>query len=96
MSDCQRCLEELCDDLREERNAFLQAPTITAVRETNPEGQHNSLCGVTLDMRLTSSYVDQVGKEAAQSLGVLCPFLNMSSGLSIRTRSWCTSSLFIP
>jgi hypothetical protein len=41
--------------------------------------------GVTLDTRLTwSAHVDRVRKRAAERLGVLGPFLNRRSGLSIR------------
>jgi hypothetical protein len=41
--------------------------------------------GVTLDTQLTwSAHVNQVGKEAAQRLGVLSPLLNRRSGLSVR------------
>jgi hypothetical protein len=40
---------------------------------------------VNLDTRLTwSAHIDQVGRKAFQILGVLCPFLNIRSGLSIR------------
>jgi hypothetical protein len=41
--------------------------------------------GVTLDTQLTwSAHVNQVGKKAAQRLGVLGPLLNRRSGLSVR------------
>jgi hypothetical protein len=41
--------------------------------------------GVTLDTQLTwSTHVNQVGKKAAQRLGVLGPLLNRRSGLSVR------------
>jgi hypothetical protein len=41
--------------------------------------------GVTLHRRLTwSSHVNQVGRKAAQSLGVLGPLLNRRTGLSIK------------
>jgi hypothetical protein len=41
--------------------------------------------GVTLDTRLTwSAHTNQVGRKAAQRLGVLGPLLNRRSGLSIR------------
>jgi hypothetical protein len=41
--------------------------------------------GVTLDTRLTwSAHVNQVGRKAAQRLGVLGPLLNRRSGLSIK------------
>lgn len=87
MGDRQRCLDELCHVLREGRNAFLQAPTSTAVRGANPVGRNNSLSGVggvTLDTRLTpSSNVDQVRKEAAQRPGVLGPLLKKSRSLAI-------------
>jgi hypothetical protein len=40
---------------------------------------------VTLDTRLTwSAHINQVGRKAAQRLGVLGTLLNMRSGLSIR------------
>ena len=45
MEDRQRCLEELCDVLHEGRNAFLQAPTSTAVRGTYPVCRSYSLSG---------------------------------------------------
>jgi hypothetical protein len=41
--------------------------------------------GVTLDARLTwSAHINQVGKKAAQRLGVLGPLINRRSGLSVR------------
>jgi hypothetical protein len=41
--------------------------------------------GVTLDIQLTwSVHVNQLGKNAAQRLGVLGPLLNRRSGLSVR------------
>jgi hypothetical protein len=40
--------------------------------------------GVTLDTRLTWSAYVEVGKKAAQRLGVLGPLLNRRSGLSVR------------
>jgi hypothetical protein len=41
--------------------------------------------GVTLDTQLTwSAHVNQVGKKAAQRLGVLSPLLNRRSGLSVK------------
>jgi hypothetical protein len=41
--------------------------------------------GVNLDTQLTwSAHVNQVGKKAAQRLGVLGPLLNRRSGLSVR------------
>jgi hypothetical protein len=43
--------------------------------------------GVTLDNKLTwSAQVNQVGKKAAQRLGMLGPFLNRRSGLSRQKR----------
>jgi hypothetical protein len=40
---------------------------------------------MTLDTHLTcSAHVNQVGKKAIQSLGVLGPLLNTRSGLSVR------------
>jgi hypothetical protein len=47
--------------------------------------RHNSLSGVTLDIRLTwSPDIDQVRKMAAQRLGMLGPLLNRKSDLSVR------------
>jgi hypothetical protein len=41
--------------------------------------------GVTLNTQLTwSAHVNQVGKKAAQRLGVVGPLLNRRSGLSVR------------
>jgi hypothetical protein len=41
--------------------------------------------GVSLDTQLSwSAHVNQVGKKAAQRLGVLGPLLNRRSGLSVR------------
>jgi len=48
-------------------------------------GGHNSLSGVTLDTRLTlSPHIDQLRKRTAQRMGMLGPFLNRKSDLSVR------------
>ena len=47
--------------------------------------RHNSLSGVTLDTRLNRSpHIDQVRKRATQRTGMLGPFLNGQSDISVR------------
>ena len=48
-------------------------------------GRNYSLCGVTLDKRLTlSPHIDQVRKKTAQRMGMLVPLLNRKRDISIR------------
>jgi hypothetical protein len=53
--------------------------------------------GVTLDTPLTwSAHVNQVGKNAAERLGVICPLLNRRSGVFIRNGLLLYKQLICP
>jgi len=67
------------------QTALHPALTSNTLQGTNPMGQNNLLYVGALDTQLTwSPHIDQVRKRAVQRLGMLGPFLNRKSDLSVR------------
>ena len=85
MENRHKRFKELRDHLRASRTALHSAPISDSFRGAINWVDTIRYLGVTLDKRLTwSPHIEQVSRRTAQRMGLLGPFLNRRSDLSIR------------
>jgi hypothetical protein len=97
MENRHKYLEEHRDNFARAGRLFIQPRPVTLFREPIQWVDTTPYLGVTLDTRLTwSPHVEQIGKKTAQRMGMLGPFLNKRSDLSIRNEVLLYKQLILP